>query len=358
MKTDKRNLLINISQIVIWIWVLFSPAITNIAMVGGGFTKMAIMGNLRFMGPLCILYFLNFYLLAPKCLYGGRKALFFIINGLWIVIREGLRLRQFTKIPEIPQMPGMPHHAMPAPEFHFNIIMLRPLLTGLFIQILIIAAAVALCHIIMTNRRQRELEEREKKATEAELSWLKNQLNPHFLFNTLNNISSLTQIDAEKAQESIGQLSDLLRYALYDSNSQMVPLANDVAFMENYIDLMKLRCNDLAAVETSFELPCGDVQIAPLLFISLIENAFKHGVNSRKPSFVKLSLKPEGGDLVFRCENSLFEKQKEDRVGSGIGLENMLRRLELIYGKDGYEYIAGDDGGIYKSCVKLKGVLK
>lgn len=361
MKTNKSNLLIHIAQIVIWIWVLFSPAITNIAMVGGGFTKMAIMGNLRFMGPLCLLYFLNFYLLAPKCLFGGRKALFYIGNALWIVVREGLRFRQFTKIPEIPempQMPGVPHPAMPVPEFHFNIIMLRPLLTGLFIQLLIIAAAVALCHIIMTNRRQRELEEREKKATEAELSWLKNQLNPHFLFNTLNNISSLTQIDVDKAQESIGQLSDLLRYALYDSNSQMVQLADDVAFMENYIDLMQLRCNELATVETSFEVPTGDVKVAPLLFISLIENAFKHGVNSRKPSFVKLSLKQEGNDLVFRGENSLFEKQKEDRVGSGIGLENMLRRLELIYGKDGYEYIAGEDAGIYKSCVKLKDVLK
>ena len=358
MKTNKSNHFIHIAQIVIWIWVLFSPAITNIAMVGGGFTKMAIMGNLRFMGPLCLLYFLNFYLMAPKCLFGGRKSLFYIGNALWIVVREGLRLRQFTKIPEIPQMPGVPHPAMPAPEFHFNVMMLRPLLTGLFIQILIIAAAVALCHIIMTNKRQRELEEREKKATEAELSWLKNQLNPHFLFNTLNNISSLTQIDAEKAQESIGQLSDLLRYALYDSNCQMVQLADDVAFMENYIDLMQLRCNELATVETSFEVPPGDVKVAPLLFISLIENAFKHGVNSRKPSFVKLSLKPEGKDLVFHCENSLFEKQKEDRVGSGIGLENMLRRLELIYGKDGYEYIAGEDAGTYKSSVKLNGVLK
>lgn len=354
MKTNKSNLFIHIAQIVIWIWVLFSPAITNIAMVGGGFTKMAIMGNLRFMGPLCLLYFLNFYLLAPKCLFGGRKALFFIANSLWIVVREWLRLRQFAKIPQMPQIPG---HAMPAPEFHLNAMMLRPLLTGLFIHILIIGAAVALCHIIMTNRRQRELEDRERKATEAELSWLKNQLNPHFLFNTLNNISSLTQIDVDKAQESIGQLSDLLRYALYESDHAQVPIAKDVEFMENYIDLMKLRCNDLATVETSFEVPAGDVEVAPLLFISLIENAFKHGVNSRRPSFVRLSLKPEGRDLVFSCENSLFDKQKDDRVGSGIGLENMLRRLELIYGKGGFEYSAGEEEGVYRAHVKLNDIV-
>ncbi|MDO5442447.1 MAG: histidine kinase [Bacteroidia bacterium] len=355
MKTNKSNLFIHVAQIVIWIWVLFSPAITNAAMAGGGFTKMAIMGNLRFMGPLCLLYFLNFYLLAPKCLFGGHKSIFYVANIVWIVVREWLRFRQFTRIP---QMPRIPNPAMHAPEFHFNAMLLRPLLTGFFIQILIIGAAVALCHIIMTNRRQRELEEREKKATEAELSWLKNQLNPHFLFNTLNNISSLTQIDAEKAQESIGQLSDLLRYALYDSDQSLVPLIKDVGFMENYIDLMKLRCNNLATVETSFELPAGDVEVAPLLFISLIENAFKHGVNARKPSFVKLSLKPAGNDLVFSCENSLFDKQKEDRVGSGIGLENMLRRLELIYGRDGYEYTAIEDHDTYKSSVTLKSIVK
>ena len=152
------------------------------------------------------------------------------------------------------------------------------------------------------------------------------------------------------------QLSDLLRYALYDSDKATVQLSDDVAFMENYIGLMKLRCNELASVTTSFDVPQGSVEVAPLLFISLIENAFKHGVNARKPSFVDISLGTEGSDLVFVCSNSLFEKQKEERIGSGIGLENMLRRLELIYGKDGFDYNVRTEGDMYCSEVRLKGI--
>ncbi len=122
--------------------------------------------------------------------------------------------------------------------------------------------------------------------------------------------------------------------------------------MNNYIDLMALRCNDLTTVEKDLEVPQGHVQVAPLLFISLVENAFKHGVNARYPSFVKVFLRAEGGSLVFRCENSLFEKQGSDHIGSGIGLENMKRRLELLYpGKYTYSQHAGD--GTYSVEVTL-----
>lgn len=344
MKSKKSNTFIIIAQIAAWLWVLVSPAVTSLVTAGAGFTKMALLGGLRFNGPLCLLYFLNFFLLVPMFLFKSRKWVFYLVNILWIGVWQGMGIVRMSRIPTPFETPVI------------NMMVLGPVLTGIFTQILIIAAAVAIRAIIETNRRQRELEEREKKATEAELSWLKNQLNPHFLFNTLNNISSLTQIDADKAQDSIAQLSDLLRYALYDSDKATVQLCADVDFMKNYIELMKLRCNDLATVTTSFDVPTGDVQIAPLLFISLIENAFKHGVNARKPSFVDIALRSEGHDLVFVCENSLFEKQKEERIGSGIGLENMLRRLELIYGKNGFSYDVKSEGERYCSEVRLKGI--
>ena len=203
------------------------------------------------------------------------------------------------------------------------------------------------------NDREMQFEEERRKTAEAELTWLKHQLNPHFLFNTLNNISSLTQIDPDKAQESIGQLSDLLRYALYDSEAEKVQLASEIEFMDNYIDLMALRCNELTTVEKHLEAPSKPVEVAPLLFISLVENAFKHGVNARHPSFVKVSMHMDGDDLVFACDNSLFEKQGTDRIGSGIGLENMKRRLELLYpGRYTYEQTATDD--TYHVQVTLK----
>ena len=344
MKSNKSNVFIHIAQIAAWIWVLVSPAVTSFATAGAGFTKMALLGGLWFNGPLCLLYFLNFYLLVPQFLFKDRKKwLFYVANILWIVVREGLGIYRMSRIPTPFETPTI------------NMMILRPVITGVFIQFLIILAAVALRNMVDTRKRQRELEEREKKATEAELSWLKNQLNPHFLFNTLNNISSLTQIDADKAQDSIAQLSDLLRYALYDSEREKVPVDGEVAFMKDYVNLMSLRCNELTDVKCEMDDIKGDVQIAPLLFISLIENAFKHGVNARKESFVHIAMHQDGKDLVFDCENTLFPKPESEHIGSGIGLENMKRRLDIIY-PGAYEYECGEKDGAYKATVRLKGI--
>jgi LytS/YehU family sensor histidine kinase len=221
------------------------------------------------------------------------------------------------------------------------------------VQCVFILLAVGVRQIQRNHELRLKIEEEKRKGTEAELNWLRHQLNPHFLFNTLNNISSLTQIDPDKAQESIGQLSDLLRYALYDSEAEKVQLASEIEFMDNYIDLMALRCNELTTVEKQLEAPSKPVEVAPLLFISLVENAFKHGVNARHPSFVNVSMHMDGDDLVFACDNSLFEKQGTDHIGSGIGLENMKRRLELLYpGRYTYEQTAIDD--TYHVQVTLK----
>ena len=173
--------------------------------------------------------------------------------------------------------------------------------------------------------------EKKQKEVEAELAWLKNQINPHFLFNTLNNISSLTQIDADKAQDTVMQLSDLLRYAMYETNKPKVPLEGEVEFMRNYIELMKLRCNEMTKVCVKIEVEDGKAEVAPLLFISLIENAFKHGMNSNAPATIDISLTQQDGTLVFTSDNTNNPKPTKDRSGSGIGLENTRRRLNLLY---------------------------
>ena len=173
--------------------------------------------------------------------------------------------------------------------------------------------------------------EKKQKEVEAELAWLKNQINPHFLFNTLNNISSLTQIDADEAQDAVMQLSDLLRYAMYETNKPKVPLDGEVEFLRNYIELMKLRCNEMTTVSTEIEVADRNMEVAPLLFISLVENAFKHGMNSNAPATIDISLKQEDGTLVFVSDNTNNPKPTKDRSGSGIGLENTRRRLDLLY---------------------------
>ena len=195
---------------------------------------------------------------------------------------------------------------------------------------IVAAIAIAIRHFIRNRDIKQQLKDEKAKNTEAELAWLKNQINPHFLFNTLNNISSLTQIDPDAAQDAIAQLSDLLRYAMYETNKKTVPISGEVEFMRNYIALMKLRCNEKTEVKTTFDVE-QDVEIAPLLFISLIENAFKHGVSSSRHSMIDIHLEQQNNSIIFTCDNTNYPKDDADRSGSGIGLENTRRRLELMY---------------------------
>jgi LytS/YehU family sensor histidine kinase len=218
-----------------------------------------------------------------------------------------------------------------------------------------IALAVGMRYIIRWYEERKKLEEERRRNAEAELNWLKNQLNPHFLFNTLNNISSLVQIDADKAQGSIAQLSDLLRYALYETNNQKVKVVDEVTFMGNYIALMSLRCSEKTVVDVHFDEFDPSLRISPLLFISLVENAFKHGTSAHHDAFVKIDMGIDGPDLVFSCENSLIPKETKDYSGSGVGIENLRRRLELLYQGD-YSYESFVEHGRYVAVVRIKNV--
>ena len=346
----RRNLILNTTQIIVWVGVFLVPALVTWTTTGHMQQALFVFRHgARMILPMFILYGLNYYLLVPKFLYGGEgKAKWFWIVNVLLVVGWAL----FRYIPwhhvEIPQevLDQFGRRNMWA-------ILLGSIIARVFSLVLMILLAVGLRHVMRMNDREMQFEEERRKTAEAELTWLKHQLNPHFLFNTLNNISYLTQIDPDKAQESIGQLSDLLRYALYDSEAEKVPLAAEMDFMSNYIDLMALRCNEHTTVKKVLEVPQEHVEVAPLLFISLIENAFKHGVNARYDSFVDVSMDYQEGKLTFKCDNSLFEKQGNDHIGSGIGLENMKRRLELLYpGKYSYEQRA--ENGVYSVVVTIQ----
>jgi LytS/YehU family sensor histidine kinase len=174
--------------------------------------------------------------------------------------------------------------------------------------------------------------ETEKDRYETELKNLKNQLNPHFLFNTLNNIYSLIPVHPEQAQETVHGLSHLLRYVLYENNSAFVPLDKELSFLQSYIDLMSLRLTDQVELTTDIESADGADLIAPMLFISLIENAFKHGISSSQPSFIHIQISVEQGkEVICTVENSYFPKSETDKSGSGIGHKNLVKRLNLLY---------------------------
>lgn len=188
----------------------------------------------------------------------------------------------------------------------------------------------------------------------AELGNLRSQINPHFLLNTLNNIYALTAIDHTRAQSAIQQLSNMLRHLLYDNQEQLVSLSDEVQFIENYINLMKIRLPQTVDVKFEKDLENPNTKVAPLLFISLVENAFKHGISSTEPSFIHMSMTQKGNSLCVIIENSNFPKSEKDRSGHGIGLQQIQRRLDLAY-YERYEWTKGvsDDGTVYSSTIKI-----
>lgn len=338
MKISKPKIIEISAQAILLTMLLLPPALINYfssyKLITIGLTlKITILMTL----PMVIVYLSNFYIFVPYLYFKRRRLIFLLVN---IILIPLFNIGLFYFNPTV-----LPIYARAGYYTYVTIY--------LMLNVMLVAGALGLRYMMRWAEMQRQLEEQKQKNTEAELNWLKNQLNPHFLFNTLNNISSLTQIDADAAQESISQLSDLLRYALYQSNRPQVPIAGEIEFMHNYINLMKLRCGPKTKVAVDMDVVRGDIEIAPLLFISLVENAFKHGVSSSRDSFVNISLRMEADALVFRCNNSNFPKTDKNRSGSGIGLENMRRRLQLIY-PGRYTMDTHLDGDVFRAEIKVE----
>ena len=175
----------------------------------------------------------------------------------------------------------------------------------------------------------------EKENIAKELQFLKSQINPHFLFNTLNNIYSLTYHKDDKAPEMISKLSKLLRYMLYDCSNNRVELKKEVEMIEVYLDLEILRLGDERNIDFYYEGINAEHKIAPLILINIIENAFKHSdINTNKDGWIKIELLMKDNLLNYTVENSSNQQITENN-GSGIGIENLTKQLNLNYGKSG-----------------------
>lgn len=171
------------------------------------------------------------------------------------------------------------------------------------------------------------------KAKEAELKLLKEQLNPHFLFNTLNNLYGLSIAKSEKVPELMLKLSELLRYSLYETQDEIVPLEKEVHYLENYMELEKVRLEEKHQIEFIRKGDFSMIQVAPMLLIVFVENAFKH-MNKIGDGKVVVTIEVENDQLVFRCKNTCDEvESNETKKSGGIGLENVKQRLQLIYPK-------------------------
>jgi two-component system LytT family sensor kinase len=179
------------------------------------------------------------------------------------------------------------------------------------------------------EKRQKELE---KEKLNSELAFLKNQISPHFFFNTLNNIYSLIGINGEDAQNAVLKLSKMMRYLLYDSDQGLSQVSSEIEFMNNYIDLMRLRMSDKVDLQVVFPAKAENASIPPLLFIPFIENAFKHGVSYRERSFIHIAMQVDKNSVNFTCRNSMVKNREDAHESkSGIGLENVQKRLALLF---------------------------
>jgi len=191
--------------------------------------------------------------------------------------------------------------------------------------------------------------ELEKQNYKSELSLLKNQLNPHFLFNTLNNIDSLILDHPKNASLALNKLSEIMRYMVYDSEKELVPLQDEIDYIQNYISLQKLRISNQEIIQYHESGEVSDLKIAPMLFIPFIENAFKHSSLKDAPdNKIEIKIEVKGNSLSFSCINKIADIQKDK--SSGVGMELVRKRLDLIY-KDRYQLAI--DRSVNVFCVKL-----
>jgi hypothetical protein len=282
------------------------------------------------------IFYITYLYFLPKFYFQNKKWSFFIRVTLFIVVLYLLMI-------------FLTDHLLSDPERdrHFEEIMkkmnnesdfkrlpmgLFRLINYAFTSAMIVGFALGLGFMERHRENERQRKELEKEKLHSELAFLKNQISPHFFFNTLNNIYSLTTIDTPAAQEAILRLSKLMRYLLYDSEHGETQISREIEFMNNYIALMKLRLSSRVELRVSFPEQYTDFCVPPLLFIPFIENAFKHGISNREPSFIDIKMEIHNYDIVFVTSNSIGKStQPSDAEHSGIGLENVRKRLSLLF---------------------------
>lgn len=274
-----------------------------------------------------MIFYLNYFVLIDRFLFPKKIWQFIGVNTVMIILF--LFLKEFIEN-----------------NFFQDIVKKRlentngsgpPFKMAIYIQTLSYLAPLLFSIAIKSTKRWVKTEAERKEAIniklKSELQHLHYQLQPHFFFNSLNNIYALVDVSPDQAKSSIHSLSKLMRYMLYETNVETVSLSKEIDFMKKYIDLMKLRVSDKTTVNYSFPSEDTGIKIAPLLFISLIENAFKHGVSATKESTVDIKMTCSDTVVSFRIENDNLPKKTDDKSGSGIGLVNIEKRLELLYPK-------------------------
>jgi two-component system LytT family sensor kinase len=327
-----RNTLVNILiQVLIWvvlgvILLFYQPFLRHISVPYQFWFKQSVV-----FAMLISAYYLNAYILVPRFLLRKKTGIYFllIISILVAIVfitgftDKILNLRELLE--EAFHKSGPPKSGGRGRGGYFDTFLIT--ITSL---VLGISTSVTTTQSWQKNKELHQ--ELEQDKISSELSFLKAQINPHFFFNTLNNIYALTLVNVETSRTALHQLSRMMRYVLYDTQNSTALLSQEVAFIKDYISLMQLRLTDKVTVTFNTPATLKEFPVAPMLFLPFVENAFKHGVSDTLPSTIVVDVQQFDNKITLLVQNSIFKKQGANlEENKGIGLNNTIRRLDLLY---------------------------
>jgi hypothetical protein len=338
IRKEKRVLLLFVHlagwAILIWIMFLENPKLYELMQKN----PFPFLSNFLFLAGY---FYLNMYILAPRLLskkriiaYIGVTLLCFVI--ICFVLPWLMRYLHNFPPPARP-MPSPPENfdtflKRSSPPLHPHGLIQRLNLYTHFVQFLIVfIVSTGLKVLTQWYHEKQQLQELEKSKIQAELSFLKSQIHPHFLFNCLNSIYFLTLSKDDKAPKTVLSLSEFLRFVIIESESDFIPLEKEIKMLEEYLNLQRLRTTEKFELQFVKEGNFSEYSIMPLTFIPFVENAFKYGISAHTNCFIDIRIAIGDGTLQFICDNSIAYVSKAYSRSQGVGLENIRKRLVLAY---------------------------
>lgn len=351
----------NVTYIAMWLLLFSTPMLILIIHASSNSNLDIDWWTIMHIEEILAMYFVAFlvhnFLLAPMLLYKQQTwryvcsililVVAFIALQSWIrpIMHEQQRHRPRAEMPMMQRYykadnfrddrPRPQFDDRPRPQFKEPRPFIGPAeLTNTLALIFLMGMNLGVKLYYKADKDRNRMQQLEKENLKQRLNYLRYQISPHFFMNTLNNIHALVDIDPEKAKKSIVELSKLMRHILYDGDTNISPLSDEVQFLQNYIALMKMRFTGMVKVNTDFPAMTSQKGIAPLILAIFAENAFKHGVSYKSPSNIDMTLRCHNNEFIlFTCKNSKRKDgAKEKDLDGGIGLRNVKNRLELIYG--------------------------
>ena len=318
----------NMVYLAVWSMIILVPILNSKMMSEEHIYLVNILTAWSKILPYVIVFLIHNSLLAPKLLLRGRVVLYVSISILMLAAIFYPIEYYMDSIRHLPYAGGDMYVIHGRASFtdlswYWNVVL----------GLLMMCANVGIKMMFLSIKNEQKMADLERQSLKVEMDYLKYQINPHFFMNTLNNIHALIDIDPEAAQETVIELSKMMRYVLYDSEHAEIDVARDLEFIDNYIKLMRIRYTDNVDIQVNLNNPIPDnAKVPPLVLIVLVENAFKHGVSYNKPSFVHIDADITPSTITGRVTNSRFEKIQSDKGASGMGLKNIRKRLNLLFG--------------------------